>query len=66
MSTSKKLGKLEKVSESININRYDNGFMVEISGKDKKDDWSTLKVVCNTEEEVIALIKEYNALELDR
>jgi hypothetical protein len=66
MATSKKLGKLEKVSESININRYDNGFMVEISGKDKKDDWSTLKVVCNTEEEVIALIKEYNALELDR
>ena len=66
MATSKKLGKLEKVSESININRYDNGFMVEISGKDKKDDWSTLKVVCNTEEEVNALIKEYNALELDR
>ena len=66
MATSKKLGKLEKVSESININRYDNGFMVEISGKDKKDDWSTLKVVCNTEEEVIALVKEYNALELDR
>jgi hypothetical protein len=66
MATSKKLGKVEKVSESLTINRYDNGFMVEVSGKDKKDDWTQVKVVCNTEEEVIALLKEYNTLELDR
>jgi hypothetical protein len=66
MAANKKLGKLEKVSDSFTVNRYDNGFMVEVSGKDKKDDWTSVKVVCNSEEEVIALIKEYNALELDR
>lgn len=61
----KKLNKLSKVNESITINRYDNGFMVEVSGKDKNDDWKNTKVVCNTEEEVLAVVKEYNSMELD-
>jgi hypothetical protein len=60
-----KLTKLEKVSESITINRYDNAWMVEIGGRDKKEEWKNSKTVCNTEEELIALIKEYNALTLD-
>jgi hypothetical protein len=29
-----KLTKLSKVNESITINRYDNGFMVEVGGRD--------------------------------
>lgn len=60
-----KLNKLAKVSDSFTINRYENGFMVEVSGKNKKDDWATSKTVCNTEEELIQLIKEYNSMELD-
>ena len=60
-----KLNKLAKVSDSFTINRYENGFMVEVSGKNKKDDWATSKIVCNTEEELIQLIKEYNSMELD-
>ena len=60
-----KLNKLAKVNESITINRYDNGWMVEISGKNKKDDWTTAKTLCNTEEDLIALLKEYNTMELD-
>jgi hypothetical protein len=60
-----KLTKLAKVSESITINRYDNAWMVEIGGRDKKEDWKNSKTVCNTEEELIALIKEYNAMDLD-
>ena len=61
----KKLTKLTKVNESITINRYDNGWMVEISGKNKNDDWSTSKTLCNTEAELIELIKEYNTMDLD-
>ena len=61
-----KLAKLAKVNESITINRYDNGWMVEIGGRNKKDDWATTKSVCNTEEEVIALIKEWNTFPLDQ
>jgi len=59
------LTKLVKVNESITINRYDNGWMVEIGGRNKKEDWATTKTLCNTEEEVIALIKEWNTLPLD-
>jgi hypothetical protein len=60
-----KLAKLAKVNESITINRYDNAWMVEIGGRDKKEEWKNSKTVCNTEEELIALIKEYNAMDLD-
>ena len=60
-----KLSKLAKVSESITINRYDNGWMVEIGGRNKKEDWANTKTICNTEAEVLELIKEYNTLPLD-
>jgi hypothetical protein len=60
-----KLSKLAKVNESITINRYDNAWMVEIGGRDKKEDWKNTKTVCNTEQELVDLIKEYNTMELD-
>ena len=61
-----KLSKLTKVSESITIYRYDNGWMVEVCGRNKKEDWANTKTLCNTEEELIQLIKEYNSMELDQ
>ena len=61
-----KLSKLAKVSESITINRYDNGWMVEVGGRNKKEDWTNTKTLCNTEEELLSLIKEYNTMELDQ
>jgi hypothetical protein len=61
-----KLSKLVKVNESITINRYDNGWMVEVSGRNKKEDWATTKILCNTEDELVTLIKEYNTMELDQ
>ena len=60
-----KLNKLAKVNESFTVNRYDNGWMLEVGGRDKKEEWKTAKIMCNTEEELIALIKEYNTMELD-
>ena len=60
-----KLTKLAKVNESITINRYDNGWMVEIGGRDKKQEWKTTKTMCNTEEEVLAVVKEWNSMDLD-
>jgi hypothetical protein len=61
----KKLTKLSKVNESITINRYDNGFMVEVSGRDSESDWKTAKVLCGTEEEMMAVIQEWTTMELD-
>ena len=60
-----KLNKLVKVNESISVNRYDNGWMVEVGGRDKKDDWKNAKIMCNTEEELIAIIKEWNTMDLN-
>jgi hypothetical protein len=60
-----KLSKLAKVSESITINRYDNGWMVEVGGRDNESEWKTSKIMCNTEEELIAVIKDWNTMELD-
>ena len=61
----KKLIKLDKVNESITINRYDNGFMVEVGGRDKENDWKSAKILCNTESEMLDVVKEWNSMEID-
>ena len=60
-----KLKKLSKVNESITINRYDNGFMVEVGGRDDENDWKTAKVLCNSEEEMLAVVKAWNSMDID-
>ena len=60
-----KLSKLIKVNDSFTVNRYDNGWMVEVGGRDKKEDWKTAKIMCNTEDDLVALIKEYNTMEIE-
>lgn len=61
----KKLNKLSKVNENISINRYDNGWMVEVSGRNEDSDWKTAKILCNTEEEMLAVVREWNTMDLD-
>jgi len=60
-----KLEKLKTVSDSISVNRYDNGWMVEVTGRNIDDDWKTLKILCTSEEDLISLVNEYNKKELD-
>lgn len=60
-----KLSKLAKVNDNFTIYRYDNGWMVEVSGRDKKEDYKTTKIMCASEEELITLVKEYNSMDLD-
>ena len=57
--------KLTKVSESFTINMYDNGYMVEIGGKDENDDWKTAKIMVATIEELVALVQEAAVMERD-
>jgi hypothetical protein len=56
--------KLVKVNESFTINRYDNGFMIEVGGRDDNDDWKNAKVIVSTEDELIDAIKEALSLPL--
>jgi hypothetical protein len=39
--------------------------MVEIGGRDKKEEWKNTKTVCNTEAELLEVIKEWNTMDLD-
>ena len=56
--------KLSKVNENFTINRYDNGFMIEVGGRDEEDNWKNAKVLCSTEDELIELIRETLSIEI--
>lgn len=56
--------KLIKVNDSFTINMYDNGFMMEIGGRDHEDNWTQAKIMVTSLEELNALMKE--ASEMDR
>ena len=55
--------KPKKCSDSLTVNMYDNGYMVEVSGRDSLDDWKSAKIMCQTLEEVYAVIAEASAME---
>ena len=50
--------KLAKVNDNFTVNMYDNGFMVEIGGRDSDDEWKNAKIICNTLDDLIAVITE--------
>lgn len=50
--------KLSKVGDSLTVNMYDNGYMVEVSGHNDEGNWSTAKILCSTLEDVYAVINE--------
>jgi len=50
--------KLVKCNDSLTVNLYDNGFMVEVSGRDSEDDWKSAKIMCQTLDEVYSVIAE--------
>jgi len=57
--------KLSKTSDSLTINIYDNGYMVEVSGRNKDDDWSSAKIMCSDLDAVTTIIKEVTSMERD-
>jgi len=60
-----KLAKLAKVNESITINRYDNGYMVEVGGRDEESEWKTAKILCNSEQDMLDVVQEWTTMDLD-
>ena len=54
--------KLTKVSECVNVYFYDNAYLVEVSGRDSNDDWSTVKLVCKDLTEIQTLLEEVDSL----
>lgn len=56
-------GKLTHVNENFSVNMYDNGYMIEVSGRDKKNDYKTSKLMLGSVEELIEVIKEITSME---
>ena len=55
--------KLTKVNECVNVYFYDNAYMVEVTGRDKNDDWSNIKLVCKDMDEVVKVLQDVETLE---
>lgn len=55
--------KLTHVDESFSVNLYDNGYMIEVRGKDKKGDYKTSKIMVGTADELIELVREITTME---
>ena len=56
--------KLIKVNENFTVNMYDNGFMIDIGGRDDDNEWKTAKIMVSSVEELLALVRE--AVEMER
>ena len=54
--------KLTKSGDSLTVNMYDNGFMVEVTGRDASDDWKTAKIMCPTLDDVVKVITEASVM----
>jgi len=55
--------KLAKCGDNLTVNMYDNGYMVEVSGRDDENDWKSAKIMCATLDEVFAVITEASTME---
>ena len=54
--------KLKKVNDSFSVYMYDNGYMIEIGGVDKDDEWPTAKILCSSLEELKTFITEISSM----
>lgn len=57
--------KLAKVNESFTVNMYDNGFMLEIGGRDIDNEWKNCKIMVQNLEQLAALVQEATELPRD-
>ena len=52
------------VSEGITLNRYENGWMVEVSGNDHDDRWQNKKFIFPDLKNVLTFVEEYSKISL--
>lgn len=50
--------KLVKADSNFSINVYDNGFLIEVGGRDDNDDWATAKIMVGSVDELVTLVRE--------
>lgn len=55
--------KMSKVDNNYSVYIYDNGYMLEISGRNSDDEWTNAKIMCATKTELFVLIDEIDTME---
>lgn len=55
--------KLVKVDEEFTVTRYDNGYLVVVSGRDSNDDWASAKIMSQDRAKVFDLFEEFVKME---
>ena len=54
--------KLSKINDSFNIYMYDNGFMLEISGRNADDEWANAKIMVTNVDDLTELVREASTM----
>lgn len=57
--------KLTKVNENFTVYMYDNGYMIEVGGRDSENDYKSVKLMVQTLDQLQALIKEVTEMDRD-
>jgi len=57
--------KLKKVDGRFSVEMYDNGFMLEISGRKEDEDYGNARIMCQTVDELLELVSEAATMERD-
>jgi len=66
MATSVKLSDVfMNVSEGVSLYRYENGWMVEVSGNDHDDCWQNKKFIFPDLKSTLTFIEEYSKIKLN-
>ena len=52
------------VTDSVTVNRYENGWMVEVSGNDHNDSWQNKKFIFSDLKNVLTFLEDYSKITL--
>lgn len=57
--------KLKKVDMRFTVEMYDNGYLIEVSGRNHSDDYSSARIMCKDVDELLELVQETTNAERD-
>lgn len=56
----------KKVNDNFEVTIANNGYMIDVSGRNHEDDWVRNKIVCTDLEQLLDTITTIVAMEIDR
>lgn len=60
------MNNFKKVNDNFEVTIANNGYMIDISGRDSEDDWVRNKIVCTDLEQLLDTITTIVNMEIDR